>query len=67
MAAGLFLKKLFKKTESMESKKLFEVTDKTGYKRYILAYSKYEALERIRANDDYKDSVLSYKVKSKNF
>ena len=51
----------------METKKLFQVTDPTGYKRYILAGTKYEALERIRAQDDYKHSSLKYKVKSKNF
>lgn len=51
----------------METKKLFEVKDPTGYKRYILASSKWEALERIRAQDDYKHSIVSYKVKSKNF
>lgn len=55
------------KSKPQIGKRLFQVTDPDNYKRYILAESKYEALERIRQQDDYKHSVVKYKVKSKNF
>ena len=68
IAAGSFLKKILgMKSKPQTGKRLFQVTDPDNYKRYILADSKYEALERIRQQDDYKHSVIKYKVKSKNF
>ena len=46
----------------METKRLYQIVTLTGEKRYTLAVSKYEAIEKARRSDEYKYSYDFYKA-----
>ena len=55
------------KNKNMKNyKKLFCIEDKTKTIRYILSETKFEALERIKGQDDYKFPNSHYKISNMN-